>query len=323
MTRRIHRRGNKTQRRHKGKRVWLYKRGNITFAYKTPKMMVLPVIQHGGANTNSTEDKLRNVLFEQLPAGGKDDVVAKFLDSQKNSPKLVNDFMNSGSNPSIDSVLEELKKSQPTILDGSKLNVAGKALLDWVKKRQFASEIMQSLKDKIKSDPTKYTAKELEAIEKTLNSENTCDVKGTLSSMSTKAFDGLKNGAMSLGKFLTPTNEEPSRRNDTTVQLLWYPQSRNHYRKGNSVATPKDKPKYGEFMVYVEPEKYADIGSYFSSAFGSVEDFFADVLGGCTDSFCLKGKAVREPYKHQAIQIHNYQPKIDEKEKAQAEIGIS
>jgi hypothetical protein len=310
----------KTRRRHKEKRVWLFKRGNITFAYKVPKMTILPAIQHGGAG--STEEKLRPLLFDQLPAGGKDQVIIKYLNSQKSSPKLITDFMNSGSNPAIAPVLEELKKPEPSVLDGSKLNDAGKALFDWVKKRMIASEVLDTLKEKIKSDPSKYTAKDLEAIEKTLNSENICDTKGTLTSMSSKAFDGLKNGAVSLGKMLAPVTEDPSRRNDTTVQLLWYPQSREHYRKGNSVATPKDKPKYGEFMVYVEPEKYADIGSYFSSTFGSVEDFFADVLGGCTDSFCLKGKAMREPYKHQAIQIHNYQPEIDEKERAQLEIGL-
>jgi len=178
--------------------------------------------------------------------------------------------------------------------------------------KELSSNIMRNIKEQSKN---KVSEKDLEMIEKTLNNEDICENNSTLSSMSSKAFNGMTQGAVSLGKFLAPLvpKNEIRRRNDTTIQMLWYPRASEHYRKGNSIATPKDKIKYGDFMIYIEPERYADIMTYFSNTSNSVEDLFANVLNGCSDSFCMEGNPIPKPYKHQVYQINNYQPHFDDK----------
>lgn len=336
---------NKTIRKiKKDKRVWLYKMGVVSLYYRVPVLH----INHSfdpkeiNANKGGASDMDKNVsklLFEQLPGGTTDKDIRAFLD--KKDTNLVKTFLKSSSQPGLGPVLEELKKPQPNILDKSGLTVAGNALLQWVKKRQLASSIIQSIKEKAKSS---LTNKELETIERTLNSENVCEVSGqdlpgqgfpgqglagqglgALSSMSSKAFSGVKDGAVSLGSFLAPqVTTDPNRRreNDTSIQLLWYPRSNIHYKKGNSTALPKDKIKYGDFMIYIEPERYADMSAYFSDTTNSVEDLFANILNGCSDALCLKGEPIREPYKKQVIDINNFQPDFDDKEMQKTSLSV-
>jgi len=203
---------------------------------------------------------------------------------------------------------------------------AGAAVKD--DNKELAASILETIKKQAKD---KVSKQELEIIEKTLNKQNVCEnppgqagqagqageagVAGQVSSMTTKAFNGITEGAVSLGKFLLPSLPPTTtrRRNDTTIQMLWYPRASDHYRKGNSVAIPKDKIRYGDFMIYVEPERYADITAYFSDTANKVEDYFANILSGCTDSFCLKGNPIPDPYKHDVYQINNYQPDMDDK----------
>jgi len=241
-------RGNKNKSiKKKGKRIWLYNVGNISLAYRTPRLHIKPATGVVG--------------------GGAD--------------------------------------------DATDVN------------RKFAASIIESIKKQAKD---KVSKKELEIIEKTLNKENVCEASTTgvpgipgvpkiLSSMTTKAFNGMSEGAVSLGKFLAPVLPENNirRRNDTTIQMLWYPQTTDHYRKGNSVATPKDKIRYGDFMIYIEPERYADMNAYISNVTNPVEDLLTNVLNGCSDSLCLKGNPIPDPYKHQIYKINNYQPDADDK----------
>ena len=195
--------------------------------------------------------------------------------------------------------------------------------------KELALKIMNSIKDQAKNN---VSDKELEIIEKTLNKQDVCEpdtisqATGSLTSMSSKAFDVMKNSSMSLGKFLSPIVSEDEmgrRRNDLNVQMLWYPRVTDHYKKGKSFAEPKDKIRYGDFMIYVEPEKYADVYSYLSNTTNSVEDLLANVLNGCTDALCLKGNVTPEPYKHTLYSIHNYQPDVDDKSLQKTAIEIT
>lgn len=333
---------NRTIRKKKDKRVWMYKIGIVSLFYRVPVLHVNHSFDSKEINTNKggasdMDSNISKILFEQLPGGTTDKDIRDFL--SKKDTKLVKTLLKSSSQPALASVLEELKKPQPNILDKSGLTVAGNALLAWVKKRQLASSIIQSIKEKAKSS---LTDKEFETIEKTLNSENVCEVPGqgitqgitseglgqslgALSSMSSKAFSGVKDGTVSLGNFLAPQMEtDPNRRrqNDTSIQLLWYPRSNIHYRKGNSTAVSKDKIKYGDFMIYIEPERYADITAYFSDTTNSVEDLFANILNGCSDSFCLKGEPIQQPYKKQVLEINNFQPEFDDKEMQKTSLSL-
>jgi hypothetical protein len=67
----------------------------------------------------------------------------------------------------------------------------------------------------------------------------------------------------------------------------------------------------GDFMIYVQPEKYADTVAYLSNMMGSVEDYFTNILEGCKGLLCVKGDVQRKPIKHQVIRTINHGPQID------------
>ena len=301
----------KTLKRPIGKRVWMYKKGNIVFCYRVPYLRILPMsmdeMVHGGG---VSEPELSNKLFEQLKSISKE--VSPFLESYQNKKGELVKLLIKTFPPDGKKTLESLSDPSKSIIEKNKLTEDGEALLEWVKGRQNAQKITEDILKQLEGN--NYTDKEKESIKKILNHDMS-NSTGILSSMTTNAFNTLSKGTNSLSSFLTvsPTDDVPKKRNDTRVQLLWYPRSSIHYRKGTSIAVDKSDPKYGEFMVYIEPEKYADSVTYLSDRFTSVEDFLANVLNGCTDAMCTKGEPVRPPFKHQVLEINNYQPEFDMK----------
>jgi hypothetical protein len=302
------------------KRVWMYRKGNVVICYKAPFVKVVHPLISGGSGESDKKTRLKTLLFTKLPAGLPEEDVAEFL--RKTDPKdqdiWVEQYLKTASPDNA--VTKEIAKEDPQVQSSGKtLNDAGKVLADWVKKKKFAVDTLQSIRKN-----AKYSPKELESIEKVLNSESVCDVPGSLKSVSSTMFNGITKGANVLGDFLAPppnVDEKGNpvrRKNETTVQLMWFPRENLQYRKGNSTADPKERIKYGDFMVYIEPERYADITAYFSDVANSAEDLIKNALDGCTDSFCMKGTTHRKPYKHQVLQIDNSQPEIDEKKNTEA-----
>jgi hypothetical protein len=310
----------KTVKKSIPRRVWMYQKGNIIYCFRVPFLRILPSPLHGGG---LDEGELSNKLFNKLPGTAEaDDGMRKMLESYDTYGDK-NNLVKGLAASSIDKkALEEL--SDPSKELSMKPGGAGAKLLEWVKSRQPARELMIPILEKLKGEKKGYTPEELSDIENMLNHTKPQSSPGVLSSVTSSAFNTIAKGASSLGSFLTPLaivgedGKVPKKRNDTYVQLLWFPRSSIHYRKGKSKDTSKvvDKndPKYGEFMVYVEPEKYADTMTYMTDRFNSVEDFFANIMDGCTDGLCKNGKTRREPFKHQVLQINNYQPEFDAEE---------
>ena len=308
----------KGKEKEKGKRIWMYQKGNITYCFRTPFLRIVPSPLHGGG---TDEGELSNKLFSKLSATeevNNDPDLKKMLESyisEVDKNNLVKSLIASSMDKSV---LEELSDSKKGL--AMKTGESGAKLLEWVKTRQPARELMMPILKKIQDgDKDKYTSEELRDMEELLNHNKTQSSPGVLSSMTTGAFSALSKGASSLGSFLTPASPSenvPKKRNDTYVQLLWYPRSNVHYRKGKSKDTSKviDKsdPRYGEFMVYIEPEKYADTMTFLSDRFSSVEDFFANIMNQ---------EARPQPLKHQVLQINNYQPEFDAKEQSDTLMG--
>lgn len=309
------------KRKGKGKRIWMYQKGNITYCFRTPFLKIIPspsVPVHGGG---PDEGELSNKLFSKLSATeevNKDEGLKHMLESyisDVDKKNLVKSLIASSMDKTV---LEELSDSRKGL--AMKKGESGAKLLEWVKTRQPARELMMPILKKIQDgDKDKYTSEELRDMEELLNHNKTQSSPGVLSSMTTGAFSAISKGASSLGSFLTPSalsEDVPKKRNDTYVQLLWYPRSNVHFRKGKSKDTSKviDKsdPRYGEFMVYIEPEKYADTMTFLSDRFSSVEDFFANIMNQ---------EARPQPLKHQVLQINNYQPEFDVQEQSDALMG--
>ncbi len=105
----------------------------------------------------------------------------------------------------------------------------------------------------------------------------------------------INKSANSFGKWLSPerleTDEDNSEKNnEQTIKFLWYPRKHTNYKKGNRDSKNySNDDKYGDFMIYIDSPKYADIGEYFKTSYNSVEDLFANILAGCDDMFCTRG----------------------------------
>ena len=114
------------------------------------------------------------------------------------------------------------------------------------------------------------------------------------------------SGIQSFGTWLvpkpsgTPTEEY----NETKVHFLWYPRMYPRYRKGNSTAE-KDI-KYGNFMVYIEPEKYASTIEFINRSTSGVDDFLTNILNGYQYP-----SVIPDPVVHRYYKIRDNQPQLD------------
>jgi hypothetical protein len=289
----------RTSKKQNENRVWMFRKRNVVICSRSP--IIQQII--GGANEPTTDEKAK-VILGQLRAALNTRAIKEFL--MNNEEMLIKKLVDSP--PKNDAVAAELNSSSPNI---SKNEEAKAELVKWVEKRYAARQMLNKVIEEAKANGDKLTEEEISNIEKTLNHESLNDIRGKISSMSSSAFDAISKGSVALGSFLTPPKINPIQtlQNETTIQLRWYPRTNNNYRKGRSTANPK--LKYGDFMIYIEPERYADTITYLSENANSVEDLFAGVLDGCSDAFCMKGKPVREPYKKQVMTIINKQPQFD------------
>jgi hypothetical protein len=165
-----------------------------------------------------------------------------------------------------------------------------------------ASEIINEISTQLRQPVIKrqLSKKQIEQIENILSNQ-----ESMLGSLSKKFTSGLET----FGSWLVPTIQTDlsgnpiKEHNETAVHFLWYPRMHKKYRKGNSSAETFNR--YGDFMVYVEPDKYSSTSEFIVQSTDSVDDLLANVLNGHEKS------AVPEPYKHRIYKIQNYQPFLD------------
>ena len=287
------------------KRVWMFRKGNLVVCYRVPFVKIQkgsPTITSSGGSSTAIDNSTVINLFGKLKSD-EDKALNTYI--YDNKQILSEDLLKSIEQPGLKSVYDSLQK-------GSEPDSA--VLLDWVKKRKLAKEIIKGLKEKISSPEGKkiYGEQDLAKLEKVLNNEDLCNTPGKLSAIASSVFDKMKTGATSFGEFLSPGPiENKDQYNENVVQLLWFPRSNRHYKRGNSSgAADKKDFRAGDFMIYVQPEKYADTIAYLSDMLGSVEDYFTNVLDACNGPFCLTGDVKRKPIKHQVIRSINHGPQI-------------
>lgn len=138
---------------------------------------------------------------------------------------------------------------------------------------------------------------------------------------STKMTESALNVAKMIGSWTIPTMgkkvEAVSKKNNKqTIKLLWFP--RREYKKGDTVSTP-ERNEYGQFMVLVEPEKYANAWEFMNQNYFGVEDLLTNIMDGCPGTKCSNGISRHRPYKEKILDITNYQPEFDEIDKKEKE----
>ena len=131
---------------------------------------------------------------------------------------------------------------------------------------------------------------------------------------STKLTESALTAAKMIGSWTIPIMGKKvqtvgKKYNNQNIKLLWFP--RREYIKGE-ISIPK-KNKYGQFMVLIEPEKYANSMEFINQNYFGVEDLLTNIMDGCPGMKCSNGIGRHRPYKEQILDITNYQPEFDEK----------
>lgn len=187
-------------------------------------------------------------------------------------------------------------------------------------RKQSADKILTQILESLDTDAVQkqLPAGQIAAIKKKI--EGTGGITGALLSVTSK----ISNGAVSLGNWLAPESLDDSGtpkklQNRQRIKFLWYPRKHIDYRKGSS--TPKrieDDIEYGDFMVLIEPEEYANTGEFFRQTYHSVEDLLATLLMACDGPFCVRGEVKREPYNWREYVIDNDQPTVDRERRSKS-----
>jgi hypothetical protein len=173
-------------------------------------------------------------------------------------------------------------------------------LKDIIYKYKDADNIVTKITELLGKSPVKQqlTDEQIENIKNILNNK---DKKNTLGSLSTKFASGIQ----SLGSWLVPQPSGPQNEyNETKVHFLWYPRMYPRYRKGDSNA--EKTIKYGDFMVYIEPEKYASTLEFINQTTSGVDDLLTNILNGYQHP-----SVIPDPVRHTISKIQNNQPQLD------------
>lgn len=160
-------------------------------------------------------------------------------------------------------------------------------LTEFLREKETSQKTINNIKEQLKKllEDKKITQNKYDSIIRQLDG-----ISIISSSLAT-----INKSANSFGKWLSPekleTDEDNSEKNnEQIIKFLWYPRKHTNYKKGERDSKNYSKDdKYGDFMIYIDSPKYADIGEYFKTSYNSVEDLFANILAGCNDMFCKRG----------------------------------
>jgi hypothetical protein len=336
--------------------VKVYRKGNVVVCVRLPiGYKPTPPDKTGGAQPKSkypdTEivKMLNDMIFEKLrvwvnsnppksvDVGNNFDKepakeFLKKMTTDEPKKKLLQDVMKQRDEPKYKPLFDALEKGDISIEKGGVRTDAAFALLQFINSKATVDTIITQIKDNLQDPELKAQLGEagVASILKTLDSEGLGGLTSRISNISSSALKGMTSGAVLLASFLAPTideydadgkKNEKKRKNMTNIQLLWYPQTHRHYKKGKSSAKDLSDVKYGDFVIVVEPEKFDSTAEFFGQMFNSVDDLLTNMLNGCTNMLCTEGKVKPQYYRKEYMQITNNQPQKDYEERMKKAIG--
>jgi len=226
--------------------------------------------------------------------------VIKFLLDNDKKKHLINEMISDKA--SYEPLLEEIRPSTKetlTKIQKNPLNVNIQEILDNIfyefkEAEDIVNEITDKLKLRIIEKKLKKT--QIEQINQIIKNQ-----PGMLSNVSKNIAAGFEH----FGSWLVPQPSGPQKEyNETKVHFLWYPRMYPRYRKGNSNA--EKTIKYGDFMVYIEPEKYASTLEFINQTTSGVDDLLTNILNGYQHP-----SAIPDTYRHTYYKLTNNQPQLD------------
>jgi len=255
-------------------------------------------------------DKYLNLLKEEKIK--ESEFVIKFLLDNDKKKDLINEMITDKASykPLWTQIGESTKETLTQIGESTKetltqiqknpLNIniqreLDKILYEFKEAEDIVNEITYLLKQP--SIEKKLKKKQIEQINQIIKNQ-----PGMLSNVSKNIAAGFEQfGSWLIPTVTTDASGNPIKEhNETNIHFLWYPRMHTKYRKGQSASEKINR--YGDFMVYVEPEKYSSTAEFIVQSADSVDDLLTNVLNGYDKS------AVPQPYKHKIYTIKNYQP---------------
>ena len=243
-------------------------------------------------------DKYLNFLKEGITKESDKSIILLLSDKDKN---LINEMISDKSSYALlwkeigQSTKENLTKIQKNPLNTNIQKIL-KGIFNEFKE---AENIVKDITDKLQQPliTKKLSKKQIDQINQIIKNQ-----PSMLSNVSKNIASGFEQfGSWLIPAVTTDMSGNPIKEhNQTKIHFLWYPRMHTKYNKGSSVGEKMNR--YGDFMVYVEPEKYSSTAEYIVQSTDSVDDLLTNVLNGYQQS------AVPEPYKHKIYTINNYQP---------------
>lgn len=266
------------------------------------KMIFTEMLDYLKTNKNPTpEDNIIKAFIESSQSGESSQLVKDVYDYISGSKKV---------NKNIE--LFNAVKSHNSIIDnGGSLNNAGKQLYDNLKLKFQIEKLIKNISEQIDSNKDLSNTQK-KKIKKLLTTDGS--IFASVGKVTENIGNTLQN-AIGFATIIANKNDVKSNKkyNQQKIQLLWYPRQYIHYKKGKSKSKTHedDDIKYGDFMILIEPEKYANVSEFFNETFSGVDDLLANVLNGCTDIICSKGISYPSPYRIKTLTIKNEQPEFD------------
>jgi hypothetical protein len=305
----------KTQkRRHINKPYTVFQKGNILICVRIPISKPKKRNIKGGKDNDNTY--LQTEIFQNMVSILRGDdadtkILKQYLESQNMSTDKANllQFVFSKKN---EMEYEDLFKAIETrklnmrdySTDGRPENKLYKLLLTKVQ----AKNAIEKIKEEVNAIPNMDEKTKVSIINSLENGSGM-----SVSSISSGAFNTLKNGSVALAGFFAPppvTNKK-QKWNETSVEILFFDKDHLHYKKGDSQVPIKPEEKnFGDFMIINRPTKYANTSEYFSKMFGSVEDLLAHIatpgenlLCSGNSEKCKKYSVKPKPYTRRIMRI--------------------
>jgi hypothetical protein len=231
--------------------------------------------------------------------------VIKFLLDNDKKEHLINEMISDKA--SYEPLWEEIgpyTKETLTKIQKNPLNVNIQEILDNIfYEFKEAEDIVNEITDKLKLQiiEKKLKKKQIDQINQIIKNQ-----PGMLSNVSKNIAAGFEHfGSWLIPTVTTDASGNPIKEyNETKVHFLWYPRMYPRYRKGDSNA--EKTIKYGDFMVYIEPEKYASTLEFINQTTSGVDDLLTNILNGYQHP-----SVIPDPVRHTINKITNNQPQLD------------
>ena len=261
----------------------VYKSGRVLICVRNPHKNKRPRFRGVRGGGDSDIQFITTVIEAViLPSIDNDANLKDYLKKEKEADKMktISKFVLDKLYEDVDKysdVLDHIKTRDTRVIE---TNAKSKdTIIDILKHRKTISDAIDKIKQQLDAVEPKLDQETKDSIIEAIERKTKLSPVG----YSSAAIESIKRGSIDLGRMLSSTflpdtsNENTELKNETRMRILWNPRT----SKGK-----KDEYGYGDFMILIEPETYANISQFFTQKFYGVEDFLSHILSNCMNGTC-------------------------------------